>query len=648
MALPIWAHARGKLYDTVVMQDGRETWLGFHESLSSGEPYYCRPLAPRRSTSTPSPARRAFTSAKGKLDSSTNSYYPPRNDLTTFINGDCDVLGGVLSRVHGQRDELRDAQRSRRGRGGDAGLRRAVHGHVDNPDDASRRRLRAARRGEQGVRQQRRRTPTRRTTDPQLSGYGLTNNFGQPSVVYRVPIHIDVAAGAAPRRPRRRSTATATGRASSGAIIARDATISTADPGSGEARLLEIATAAGTGRVHVQRASPADRRPRARRRRPRPAPCPRSRPPTDGLTDTSAVVTFKHAQAERRRAVASYEIRYREGGSMTDQEFLEAIRAPLVAPGRAGDVAATFTLSGLKPATDYVAGRARGGRVRADLARRELPFATPATAVQAGRGLFRRDRRLGLGAGLAGRGAAARARSPAAGERHGRDGDRPLLPVGAPAAAACFAAATPPVPRSGGYFRRSRTAAEVSFSAIIRPLMSRARSLLLLLSWSMARRATARAPPTNARSSSTSRRPSARRSRSGSRSADGTFLCTVGLTQAVSVRGIGNRPGATQMNSGYHWPYGRREGVLPIWAHRRAAAPGAVQFPRVIFQQPPEGYASRTCEDSTRDSYFCLSFTAESTRKDALDAVSCASVFNSDKGRIMTADDVTAATRSRR
>ena len=115
--------------------------------------------------------------------------------------------------------------------------------------------------------------------------------------------------------------------------------------------------------------------------------------------------------------------------------------------------------------------------------------------------------------------------------------------------------------------------------------------------------------------------------------ADGTFMGTVGLTQAVSVRGIGNRPGATQMNSGYHWPYGRREGVLPIWAHRRATAPGALQFNRVTFQSRPEGFASRTCEDSTRDSYFCLSFTAESTRKDGLDAISCASMFNSDKGR---------------
>src|SRR5262245_22143731 len=59
--------------------------------------------------------------------------------------------------------------------------------------------------------------------------------------------------------------------------------------------------------------------------------------------------------------------------------------------------------------------------------------------------------------------------------------------------------------------------------------------------------------------------------------ANGTFLSTVGLTQAVSVRGIGNRPGAAQMNSGYHWPYGRREGVLPIWAHRRMSAPGRTE-----------------------------------------------------------------------
>ncbi|MES1207539.1 MAG: CFI-box-CTERM domain-containing protein [Pseudomonadota bacterium] len=125
---------------------------------------------------------------------------------------------------------------------------------------------------------------------------------------------------------------------------------------------------------------------------------------------------------------------------------------------------------------------------------------------------------------------------------------------------------------------------------------------------------------------------------------DGTFLKTVRLTQAVGYRGIGNRPGAAQMNSGFRWPYGRREGTLPIWAHRRAAAPGAKQFRRVIFQdRDSEGFASRTSNDSTPESYFCLSFVTSTTRKDALDAVTCASAFSSDKGRFITADDGTYA-----
>src|SRR5687767_12505534 len=62
---------------------------------------------------------------------------------------------------------------------------------------------------------------------------------------------------------------------------------------------------------------------------------------------------------------------------------------------------------------------------------------------------------------------------------------------------------------------------------------------------------------------------------------DGTFMGTLALTYAVAKAGIGNRPGALQMNSGFRWPYGRREGVLPVWAHRRAAVKGAAQWKRV-------------------------------------------------------------------
>jgi len=126
--------------------------------------------------------------------------------------------------------------------------------------------------------------------------------------------------------------------------------------------------------------------------------------------------------------------------------------------------------------------------------------------------------------------------------------------------------------------------------------------------------------------------------------ADGGFIRTLALTEAVAIRGIGNRPGASQMNSGYRWPYGRREGVLPIWAARRAAAPGARTFRRVIFQDRHyEGLASRTSSDQSVDDYYCLSFDEDTTRRDALDAVSCASVFMSDKGRFITAADVAAS-----
>ena len=123
--------------------------------------------------------------------------------------------------------------------------------------------------------------------------------------------------------------------------------------------------------------------------------------------------------------------------------------------------------------------------------------------------------------------------------------------------------------------------------------------------------------------------------------ASGKFLATVALTEAVAYRGIGNRPGASEMNSGYRWPYGRREGALPIWAHRRASAPGAKLFPRVIFQSRVEGLASRTTSDQSADGYYCLQFDMNKSTRDQLDAVSCATPFSSDKGRYMTAADVT-------
>src|SRR5687767_165457 len=90
------------------------------------------------------------------------------------------------------------------------------------------------------------------------------------------------------------------------------------------------------------------------------------------------------------------------------------------------------------------------------------------------------------------------------------------------------------------------------------------------------------------------------------------------------------------MNSGFRFPYGRREGTLPIWGHARVAA-GQPAFRRVIFQNRSEGWASRLVEDSSRDNWFCLSFT---DGDESLDTMSCASIFNSDKGRFATESDL--------
>ena len=172
MALPIWAHARGKLYDTVVMQDNKEDWLGFHEGHSSSEPYYCRPLMGSEIELDAISCPTRFSSAKGKLDASVKSYYPPRNDLTLFTNNDCDVPGGQLptctvsAKSYATLNDL-DAVAS-----ATPGLRGGVQQHVGDPVGAARRRLRALRRGEQGVRQQRDRTAHPAVEDGNLPGYG--------------------------------------------------------------------------------------------------------------------------------------------------------------------------------------------------------------------------------------------------------------------------------------------------------------------------------------------------------------------------------------------------------------------------------------------------------------------------------------------
>lgn len=98
MTLPVWAHRRGVRYDRRVMQNCREDALGWHETYSSVEPFYCRPTTPaENSVDAITCPTSNFNSDKGRplrsvpsddphckyllQTESLTTFYPPRNDL---------------------------------------------------------------------------------------------------------------------------------------------------------------------------------------------------------------------------------------------------------------------------------------------------------------------------------------------------------------------------------------------------------------------------------------------------------------------------------------------------------------------------------------------------------------------------------------
>jgi hypothetical protein len=108
--------------------------------------------------------------------------------------------------------------------------------------------------------------------------------------------------------------------------------------------------------------------------------------------------------------------------------------------------------------------------------------------------------------------------------------------------------------------------------------------------------------------------------------AQGNFVDTLYITQATGSFGIGNRPGQMDHPSGVNWPYGRRDGVLPVWAERQGEV-----FPRVVFQDGMEDWLSHGLEVSSPDRYFC-----RPTTPSEVDIGTCPSPTNTgtDKGEL--------------
>jgi len=187
--------------------------------------------------------------------------------------------------------------------------------------------------------------------DPNLGAWGTEHNFGQPSVVYQVPLHLDVMSGATDAETASQIAGYGDWSGATGVVSPPDATISTGVPGSGEGRLLPISAGGLTGRVIASV-----------------TPCaticsPLPPPPTavsqlglttDGLGSSSATLQFGNASANGG-PVWTYDIRYLPGPAMTEDQFGSAVAAPSVTPGNPGSIA-TVKITSLKPDTQYTVG----------------------------------------------------------------------------------------------------------------------------------------------------------------------------------------------------------------------------------------------------------------------------------------------------
>ena len=106
--------------------------------------------------------------------------------------------------------------------------------------------------------------------------------------------------------------------------------------------------------------------------------------------------------------------------------------------------------------------------------------------------------------------------------------------------------------------------------------------------------------------------------------ADGTYVDTVFITQAVGTYGLGNRPGRFDFNSGPLWPYGRRTTVFPVWAHRKG-----FDFPELGFQDGRDSNLSHALNQSSSEGHYCAPLDRSEPE---WDTGTCASAAFTDKG----------------
>jgi len=127
--------------------------------------------------------------------------------------------------------------------------------------------------------------------------------------------------------------------------------------------------------------------------------------------------------------------------------------------------------------------------------------------------------------------------------------------------------------------------------------------------------------------------------------ADGNYVSTAYVTRSTGSLGLANRPGAGLLKSGFRYPYGRREMVLPVWAHARNVRYGYLTMGGRYGNSPARcgagGGTDADCDDQTigyhfsvssDEPFYCSPRGGVTTTTDGIDVTSCASRFMSSKG----------------
>mgnify|MGYP000163781313 CR=1 FL=1 len=346
MALPIWAHHRGKTYGYIAMggkcepdckndfqgsPSDDDTTIAYHGPVSSTEPYYCSPSGWRTQNMggvDVVSCASAFFGSKGYYVPGKTSVYPPRADLTVVGPNDAAEAGKFA-----QDNDVAAISAATPASGvpvdpirwyttsaipdGDYNLMVEVSIESDfNPGWAI----------------------GKAVHEPHSEWDHLGKDpFGQPSILYRTPFKLDTAAHVATTKD---YAGYGDWQGQSGTINPPDSTISQSG-GSGADRLKINTDGTGDWRVKVT-VTPLD---------PGTFDVPKTPSSLDLSQHSDSTVTVRFKIPDGSPAGA-YRIRYSDAGPITEQNFLNANPAPSPSAGQAGDTVSA-QIVGLRPKTHY-------------------------------------------------------------------------------------------------------------------------------------------------------------------------------------------------------------------------------------------------------------------------------------------------------